>query len=90
MTSGFWGKRPIKFSAFPVEERETEKGVHMKVAKLIGQLWKDDRGQTTTEYILMLSVVVMIAMKFRQVFGTKMGEMVEKVTNKVEGEIDAR
>ncbi len=31
-------------------------------------LWRDDRGQSTTEYILILSVVVMIALKFKNTF----------------------
>lgn len=29
---------------------------------------KDDRGQSTTEYILILAVVVMVAMRFKSIF----------------------
>lgn len=47
--------------------------------KFLKALWKDEEGQSTTEYILMLSVVVMIAMKFRDKFSKQMDGMVEKV-----------
>lgn len=40
---------------------------------------KDERGQSTTEYILILSVVVMIAMKFRQTFSSRMGVMLQRL-----------
>jgi Flp pilus assembly pilin Flp len=33
---------------------------------------RDEQGQSTTEYILILSVVVMIAMKFKNVFKGQM------------------
>jgi len=38
---------------------------------MIGLL-KDESGQSTTEYILILAVVVMIAMKFKSTFGVKL------------------
>ena len=47
--------------------------------KFITRLIKDDNGQSTTEYILILSVVVMIALKFRSSFQGKMNEMLQKV-----------
>lgn len=56
----------------------------MKLAKYMKALWNDDRGQTTTEYILMLSVVVMIALKFKNVIGNK----IQTLTDKVGGEMD--
>ncbi|MGK5082905.1 hypothetical protein WDW37_06340 [Bdellovibrionota bacterium FG-1] len=56
----------------------------MNVKTLLKQLWRDDRGQSTTEYILILSVVVMIAMKFK----TSIGKKIEGMVDKVSGEID--
>jgi Flp pilus assembly pilin Flp len=45
----------------------------------IERFLKDDRGQSTTEYILILSVVVMIAMKFKKEFGDRLGGIVGKL-----------
>ena len=56
----------------------------MKVKNFFSSLWSDERGQSTTEYILILSVVVMIAMKFKTVFGTKL----DAIVGKLGGEID--
>jgi len=41
----------------------------------LGNLLADDRGQSTTEYILILAVVVMIAMKFRTMMTGPNGAM---------------
>jgi len=38
-------------------------------------LWGDDRGQSTTEYILILSVVVLVALRFKKEFGGKLSNM---------------
>jgi hypothetical protein len=48
-------------------------------------LLKDDRGQSTTEYILILSVVVMLAMKFKTIFSNAL----MKAANNVGGNIDS-
>lgn len=47
------------------------------------KLWKDERGQSTTEYILMLAVVVMIAMKFKKTFLQQMDGIVGSVSNNI-------
>jgi Flp pilus assembly pilin Flp len=60
--------------SFPISE--TGEGSLMGILK---NLWADDRGQSTTEYILILAVVVMIAMKFKSTFGVKLGNIVEKL-----------
>jgi Flp pilus assembly pilin Flp len=55
--------------------------------ELMKQLWrlcKDERGQSTTEYILILSVVVMIAIKFKTAFGSK----IDSIVTKLGGDID--
>lgn len=44
------------------------------------RLIKDESGQSTTEYILILSVVVMIAMKFKGLIGQKLEGILNNVT----------
>jgi hypothetical protein len=50
---------------------------------------RDERGQSTSEYILILSVVVMIAMKFRQTFGDKLVGITSKVATGIDAQIDS-
>lgn len=47
------------------------------------KLWKDERGQSTVEYILMLAVVVMIAMKFKSTFLKQMDGIVGDVSSNI-------
>lgn len=47
-------------------------------------LYKDDRGQSTTEYILILAVVVMIAMKFKKEFGVKLTGTLDQLGNQIQ------
>ncbi len=56
----------------------------MGAKNFFARLWKDDQGQSTTEYILILSVVVMIAMKFKNTFQGKL----EQITNNLGNQID--
>lgn len=45
----------------------------------------DERGQSTTEYILILSVVVLVALKFKQKFGdTLLPALLQKVEKGVQ------
>lgn len=56
--------------------------------KLREKLWKfirDEEAQSTTEYILILAVVVMIALKFRD----KIGNTITNATDKISGKIDS-
>lgn len=48
------------------------------------KLWKDDQGQSTTEYILILSVVVMVAMKFKSTFQSKLSGILDNVSNQID------
>ncbi len=57
-----------------------ESGVKSFMTKMIRSLLKDERGQSTTEYILILSVVVMIAMKFKTMFGSTLTGMMTQLT----------
>ncbi len=43
------------------------------------KLLNDDRGQSTVEYILMLSVVVMIAIQFKKTFQSKLTGIVNNL-----------
>jgi Flp pilus assembly pilin Flp len=45
----------------------------------------DERGQSTTEYILILSVVVMIAMKFKSLFSTSMMTAIGNLGTQIDG-----
>jgi Flp pilus assembly pilin Flp len=45
---------------------------------------RDERGQSTTEYILILSVVVMVAMKFKETFQGKLIGIVNKLGTDIE------
>jgi len=48
------------------------------------QLWRDEEGQTTTEYILILAVVVVIALKVKDNLGTVLGDSVDSLGTKVQ------
>jgi Flp pilus assembly pilin Flp len=45
------------------------------IRRFLPRLFGDQTGQSTTEYILILAVVVMVAMKFRSQFNTSLGTM---------------
>jgi Flp pilus assembly pilin Flp len=51
--------------------------------KFLKQLWKDDRGQSTTEYILILMVVVLVALKFKSKFDGTMTGALDKLDSKM-------
>jgi Flp pilus assembly pilin Flp len=46
---------------------------------------RDERGQATTEYILILAVVVMVALKFRQAYGTKLERIMQHTFEDIDG-----
>ncbi len=50
---------------------------------------KDERGQSTTEYILMLAIVVMIAMQFKKNFQGRIKALVDKLGTQVDSAIDS-
>jgi Flp pilus assembly pilin Flp len=59
-------------------------GKHIQIKQQLKKLWSDDRGQSTTEYILILAVVVMIAMKFRTTFGSKLNSVVDNLGTQID------
>jgi len=48
---------------------------------------KDDDGQTSTEYILLVAVVAMIVLKFKKTLNTKLEGVMNAVFGKVETSI---
>ena len=56
------------------------------LTELINYL-KDDDGQTSTEYILLVAVVAMIVLKFKQQLKDKLDGVMNTVFNKVDSEI---
>lgn len=44
----------------------------------------DEVGQTTTEYILILAIVVMIAVKFRSVFMAQLNQIISQVSSNIQ------
>lgn len=57
----------------------------MNVGQQLKRFISDETGQSTTEYILILSVVVMIAMKFKNTFGTQLDKIVGSLSTQIEG-----
>jgi Flp pilus assembly pilin Flp len=60
----------------------------MKLKKELMKFWNDEEGQSTTEYILILSVVVMVALKFKSTFGNLLEGQVQKLGGKIQGAIE--
>ncbi len=56
--------------------------------KFLNRFWKEETGQSTTEYILILAVVVMIAMKFQKSFKKTMGTQMQNLDNKLNSAFD--
>ena len=56
----------------------------MNARLLLKRLIADETGQSTTEYILILSVVVMIAMKFKSTFQSQLTGIVGKLGTQIE------
>ena len=55
--------------------------------KFLMRFWSDDRGQSTTEYILILAIVVMLAMKFRGAFLDRMTKIIGNVGDQIDGAV---
>lgn len=60
------------------------KSVRGCLAKLATRLIKDERGQSTTEYVLILAVVVMVALRFKDVFEKRLTSAVDKLGGKID------
>ena len=53
--------------------------------KNLKEFLKDENGQTSTEYILLLAVVAVIIYKFKETVNTKLNALVDKVFVKADG-----
>ena len=60
----------------------------MKLKESFLKFIRDEEGQSTTEYILILAVVVMIAMKFKQNIQGKLTEATEQIGGKISEAIE--
>ena len=49
---------------------------------------KDENGQTSTEYILLVAVVALIVFKFKNIAVEKLGNLTNGVFDKAEGLVD--
>lgn len=49
---------------------------------------KDEEGQTSTEYILLVAIVALIVIKFGDKLKTKLNDMVEKVFSRADQSLD--
>ncbi len=52
--------------------------------KVFWEYLKDENGQTSTEYILLVAVVAMIVFKFKEQAGGKLTNIVDKVFGKAD------
>ncbi len=59
----------------------------MSMKKFFKNLWSDETGQSTTEYILILSVVVLIAMKFKKEFEGRMTGITANLGQQIDGAV---
>ena len=84
MESDFFAGSTLSFRLlFPIKKgRVRGRGVDMR--KYFMKFLKEEQGQSTIEYILMLAIVVLIAMKFKGQFM----EQMTKTINRVGGQID--
>jgi pilus assembly protein Flp/PilA len=51
------------------------------------EFFKDESGQTSTEYILLVAVVAMIVFKFRETAGEKLDNLTKSIFEKAEQNI---
>ena len=52
---------------------------NLGLGKFLSAFIREEEGQSTTEYILILAVVVMIAMKFKDQVGKLIGSRIDKL-----------
>ena len=64
--------------------RNGEKAMLSKIKQSLARFVDAEEGQSTTEYILILSIVVLIAMKMKGTLQTKLVGIVEKVTGQID------
>jgi Flp pilus assembly pilin Flp len=58
--------------------------IRKKMRRFLPRLFGDQTGQSTTEYILILAVVVMVAMKFRTTFNGSLQTMLGSLNTQLQ------
>ena len=58
------------------------------MGKLIWAYLKDEDGQTSTEYILLVAVVALIVFKFKDVATKRLNKLTEGIFDKAESDFD--
>jgi Flp pilus assembly pilin Flp len=77
--------------AAPAQSRkESTHRVASRLAAFGRAFWNDEKGQSTTEYILILSVVVLVALKFKNTFGNKLDSIVTNLGNQIDTSISSQ
>lgn len=66
----------------------SEDSARRRFRALIRDFVSEEDGQSTIEYILILSVVVMIAIRFKKSFQTKMDGLVDNLNGEINKGID--
>ncbi len=56
----------------------------MKLIRAAQKFWREEEGQSTTEYILILGVVVLIAVKFKGFITAKIKSATDKVGENID------
>jgi Flp pilus assembly pilin Flp len=72
------------FTSLVSDKDRGERGRSIDMKNYLMRLWKDDQGQSTTEYILILSVVVMVAMKFKKTFEGKLNGILDNLGGQID------
>lgn len=57
---------------------------------LLRRLLRDEEGQSTTEYILITAVVVLVAKKFSTDFQKQIGKVTESLSNNIESVVEEK
>jgi pilus assembly protein Flp/PilA len=60
----------------------------MKCLRILRDYCHDEGGQTSTEYILLVAIVAMIVMKFKDILVPKLTGLINKVFQKTDSILD--
>lgn len=52
--------------------------------KVLQTFWNDEDGQTTTEYIILLAIVIAIVFRFRSTLEEKLTTLIDKIFSKTD------
>ncbi len=52
--------------------------------KVLQTFWNDEDGQTTTEYIILLAIVIAIVFRFRSTLEEKLTSLIDKIFSRTD------